>query len=131
MERNFIGIVSAFAAFSGIAFGHVLVRWLEYHSARLWVPFLFFGALGFFFEFLSLNIASLYAKAALGILGFTFLWDAIELLRQQRRVRRGHAPANPRNPRHRRFLELPNSSATTVDVLTDETHLHIETGVKN
>lgn len=131
MEQNFIGIVSAFAAFSGIAFGHVLVRWLEFHSVRLWMPFLFFGALAFLFEYLSLNIANLYAKAALGILGFTFLWDAIELLRQQRRVRRGHAPANPRNPRHRRFLELPNSTATTVDVLTDEIHPHLETRVKN
>jgi hypothetical protein len=43
-------------------------------------------------------------------------WDALELFRQQRRVERGHAPANPLNPRHARILaECP--AATTLDLL--------------
>lgn len=51
-----------------------------------------------------------------GILGVTLLWDALEFYRQQRRIQRGHAPANPNNPRHAKILaEFP--SATTIDWL--------------
>ncbi|MCX8062425.1 MAG: DUF4491 family protein [Anaerolineales bacterium] len=121
MEKNFIGVVSAIAAFSGIAIGHILVRWLEFRVVRLWIPLGSFLALGFSFEVFSLNILNLYAKTAFGIFGFTLLWDAVELIRQQQRVRCGHAPANPCNARHRRFLEVTPSSATTIDYLRDET----------
>jgi hypothetical protein len=43
--------------------------------------------------------------AVLGILGITLLWDALEMTRQQRRICKGHAHANPDNPRHARILE--------------------------
>ncbi len=36
-------------------------------------------------------------SGSLGIFGITLLWDALECVRQQRRVVRGHAPANPQN----------------------------------
>jgi hypothetical protein len=55
-------------------------------------------------------------SATTGILGFTFLWDALELTRQQNRIKKGHAPANPDNPRHARILQ-EHASATTVDLL--------------
>lgn len=122
MELNFVGIVAALVTFLGIAFGHIVVRWLEFRIARLWAPVLGFFALGFLSDLLSLATANLSAKIIFGISGFIFLWDAVELLRQQHRVRRGHAPANPRNPRHRHFLEMPSSSATTIDLLRDEIH---------
>ena len=44
------------------------------------------------------------------------LWDGIEFWRQQRRVWKGHAPANPSNPRHLRILS-ESSLATTFDLL--------------
>lgn len=131
MELSLVGIVSALATFSGIAFGHILVRWLEYRVAHIWMPFLAFLTLGFLFEFFSYSIINLYTKIAFGILGITFLWDAVELFRQQRRVRRGHAPANPRNPRHRWFLESPGTSATTIDFLRDEIYSYLESRLKN
>jgi hypothetical protein len=49
----------------------------------------------------------------------TLLFDGFELSRQERRIIRGHAPANPDNPRHAKILkEYP--SATTVDLLKRE-----------
>ena len=46
----------------------------------------------------------------------TVLWDALEFTRQHRRVVKGHAPANPSNPRHARIL-AEHSNATTLDLL--------------
>ncbi len=39
-----------------------------------------------------------------GLTGMALLWDVLELPRQARRVRIGHAPANPKNPRHAAIL---------------------------
>ena len=51
-----------------------------------------------------------------GILGVTLLWDSFEFYRQQKRIKHGHAPANPKNPRHSKILaEYPG--ATIVDWL--------------
>ena len=54
---------------------------------------------------------------ATGILGVTLLWDSFEFWRQQKRVIKGHAPANPDNPRHARILaenpSLPPSTCST------------------
>lgn len=111
MQTNAVGLVSAITAFLGIAFGHVVVRWLEFRVARLWIAILAFLSGGVVMEVLSLAVNDLYLKILLGISGMTFLWDAIELLRQQRRVRRGHAPANPGSPRHRNLLNDPSSSS--------------------
>jgi hypothetical protein len=55
-------------------------------------------------------------SAGSGIFAVTFLWDALEFLRQQNRIKHGHAPANPNNPRHAKILaEYPE--ATTFDWL--------------
>lgn len=120
MQTNAVGLVSAITAFLGIAFGHVVVRWLEFRVARLWIASVAFLSSGVVMEVLSLAVNDLYLKILLGVSGMTFLWDAIELFRQQRRVRRGHAPANPDNPRHRCLLDDPSSFATEVDPLRDE-----------
>ncbi len=123
MQLNFVGITAALSAFLGIAVGHVAVRSLEFHLVRLWLPILIFSILGLGLEIASLFITELYAKSALGIIGVTLIWDAVELLRQQRRVKRGYAPANPKNPRHQRFLKQPSSRATLIDYLKDDSHL--------
>jgi hypothetical protein len=51
-----------------------------------------------------------------GILGITLLFDALEFTPQQNRVKKGHAPANPNNPRHIKIL-AGYASATTIDLL--------------
>ncbi len=97
---NLVGLAAAGSAFLGIWLGHVSVRKIEFASERLRLPAIGFIGLGLCLEALSVVVNAPPASAALGIVGITLLWDALELKRQENRVRRGHAPANPDNPRH-------------------------------
>ncbi len=116
---NFIGAVAALTAFLSVWFGHVAVRKIEYISPAIWIPSTVFAILGIVVELLSLYTANRSLSTALGILGITLLFDAFELTRQQNRVKKGHAPANPANPRHAKILAA-YSSATTLDLLKCE-----------
>jgi hypothetical protein len=119
MDLNTIGLVAAVSTFLGVWFGHVYVRRIESISSTIWVPTTIFAMAGVAFIWLSLSTLNLSLSTALGILGITFLCDANEFRRQQNRVQKGHAPANPNNPRHTRLMrEYP--SATTVDLLKRE-----------
>jgi len=116
---NFIGLIAALTAFFSIWFGHVAVRKIEFTSPTLWLPTTIFAALGLIMEFISLSTANQPLSTAFGILGITLLFDALEFNRQQNRVKKGHAPANPNNPRHAKIL-TEHSSATTLDSLKRE-----------
>lgn len=119
MELNTIGFVAAASTFLGVWFGHVAVRKVEAISPTIWVPTTAFAVVGIALEWLSLSTSNLYLSTASGILGFTFLWDALEFTRQQNRIKKGHAPANPNNPRHARLMrDYP--SVTTLDLLKRE-----------
>jgi uncharacterized protein DUF4491 len=116
---NLLGPVAAFTAFFSIWFGHVAVRKIESISPIISIPSAIFAILGIACEWLSLKAPSLQLATVFGILGMTLLFDGFELSRQERRIIRGHAPANPDNPRHAKILkEYP--SATTVDFLKRE-----------
>lgn len=97
------GLVLGLTAFLSIWLGHVLVRELEYRLA--WLPWPLFLVAGLGVELAALLARTPLLSGVLGIAGMTLLWDAIEFRRQERRVRRGHAPANPANPRHQRMGE--------------------------
>jgi Domain of unknown function (DUF4491) len=113
---NPIGLTAALSAFLGIWLGHVSVRVIERNAKTLLPPIIVAVALGLALEALSLSTADRLLSTATGILGITILWDALEFVRQEKRVKKGHAPANPSNPRHTKFLaEYP--SATTLNVL--------------
>ncbi len=114
---NPLGAVAAVTAFAAIWVGHVTVRKVEYGVARLWIPTAIFLIAGVLLEWMALITPSMAPATVFGIIGITFLWNAFELRRQERRVRKGHAPANPENPRHAEILNQPGSPATTVDVL--------------
>lgn len=116
MDLNWIGIVAATATFFGVWAGHVSVRKIEYRTNAIWVPSLVALILGLLMELGAILSDDLYLSAALGILGITVLWDALEFWRQQLRVRKGHAPANPDNPRHMRIMQS-SGMATTIDWL--------------
>jgi hypothetical protein len=119
MEINTLGLVAAVTAFLSIWFGHVAVRKIEFVSPTIWLPTVIFAVLGLLTEYWSLITDHWSLKTVLGILGITLLWDAFEIYRQQNRVKHGHAPANPNNPRHAKILaEYP--SATTKDPLKRE-----------
>jgi hypothetical protein len=116
MELNTIGLVAAASTFLGVWFGHVAVRKIEFISTTIWLPTIVFAIVGITFEWFSLMTSNFLLSTACGILGFTFLWDSLEFTRQQNRIKKGHAPANPGNPRHMSLMRL-HPTATTVDLL--------------
>jgi hypothetical protein len=123
MTPNSAGLIAGLSTFLGIWLGHAAVRKVESFAPALWLPMLFFAGAGLALEYFSLQVSSRGLSACLGILGITLLWDAFELTRQQKRVRKGHAPANPRNPRHARILaEYP--AATPLNPLKREPVVH-------
>jgi len=119
MEINTIGFVAALSTFLGVWFGHVAVRKIESIAPAIWLPSAIFAVAGLAFEWLSFSTSNLHLSTASGILGFTLLWDALEFTRQQNRIKKGHAPANPDNPRHVRLL-AEHPKATMLDLLKRE-----------
>ena len=116
MNLNWIGPVAALGAFLGIWLGHVGVRKIEFIAPDIRLPALIAWTAGVLLEAASFAAGNLALSALLGILGVTLLWDGLEFRRQQNRVKKGHAPANPANPRHARILaEVP--TATTFNWL--------------
>lgn len=119
MDLSYVGLVAAASTFLGVWFGHVAVRKIESISPTIWLPTILFAVPGILFVWFSLSTSNVSLSTAFGILGFTFLWDALEFTRQQNRIKKGHAPANPRNPRHARLMgEYP--AATPLDLLKRE-----------
>ena len=116
MNINLLGPVAALTAFLSVWFGHVAVRKIEFHSRTIGLPAAAFAIAGLAIEFFSLKTSSFLLSTALGILGITLLFDAFEFIRQQKRIIKGHAPANPNNPRHARFMR-EYTSATDLDLL--------------
>lgn len=96
MTLQWSGVILAFITFGTIAFGHVAVRKLNYLYGTK--PARYVLLAGLVFLFLSLQTHNDLASAALGIVGITTLWDSYELIRQEERIRRGHAPRNPNRP---------------------------------
>lgn len=116
MELNLTGVAAALAAFLGIWLGHVSVRSIERKLKNLWLPVVLALVIGLALEVYSLSATHRLLSTVSGILGVTILWDSLEFVRQEQRVKKGHAPANPNNPRHVRILaEYP--SATSLDLL--------------
>src|SRR5512136_2443049 len=105
MTLNLVGPVAALTAFLSIWFGHVAVRKIEFNSRFIWLPAVAFAAAGLAIEFFSLETSNFLLSTVLGILGITLLFDAFEFTRQQKRIAKGHAPANPNNPRHAEILK--------------------------
>lgn len=116
MTYNLIGPISALATFLGIWAGHVLVREIEKHSASILLPAFSFAILGIGLLVSTFFTSSLILSAPMGIIGITALWDTYEFFRQEKRIKHGHAPANPRNPRHIKILKA-HTTATTLDLL--------------
>lgn len=119
MAINTLGLVAAVTAFLTIWGGHVAVRKVEAEARDIRIPMTVTVLLGLITEYVSLITINRPLSIALGILGITLLWDAFEIYRQQNRIKHGHAPANPNNPRHAKILK-EHSSATTLDLLKRE-----------
>lgn len=114
MELNYLGLVAALSGFLSVWLGHVAVRKIEAHAPTLWIPAGGALLLGLVVEVVSVMSENLYIAAVCGILGVTLFWDALEFYRQQKRVKQGHAPANPNNPRHAHILAAYPAASTLV-----------------
>lgn len=113
---NPIGLVAAITAFLAIWIGHVAVRKIEFISPTIWLPTTVFAIFGIVLETFSLPTVNRPLSTVFGITGITLLWDAFEFIRQQKRIIKGHAPANPNNPRHLKIM-VEHASATTFELL--------------
>lgn len=117
MQINLIGPSAALATFLGVWLGHVSVRKIERETVHLWKPTVIAILLSAGFGTASFLTTSLPLSAICGIFSVTLFWDALEIaVRQPKRIKHGHAPANPKNPRHARIL-AEYSEATTIDWL--------------
>jgi hypothetical protein len=116
MDLNLTGLAAALATFLGIWWGHVAVRVIEARLADIRPAMAIAVLLGLGTWTGAVFTESAPVAAALGILGVTLLWDGFEFYRQEKRIKTGHAPANPDNPRHARFLAA-YSATTTLDLL--------------
>lgn len=122
---NIIGLVAGITTFLAIWLGHVMVREVERKVHSIISPILICTAIALTCLFASLQTDSLTLSSFWGILAVTFLWDALEFYRQEHRIKQGHAPANPNNPRHAEILrQYP--SATIKDLLKQEPQAHPE-----
>ncbi len=117
MNINWLGPASALATFLGVWIGHVSVRKIEREVTRIWIPTALALLFGFGLLLASFLTPNMILSTICGILAVTLLWDALELaVRQPNRIKHGHAPANPNNPRHARILAT-HPEATTIDWL--------------
>lgn len=117
MDINWLGLASASATFFGVWIGHVSVRKIEREVERIWIPTTLSLLLGIGLLSASFLTPNLILSTICGILAVTLFWDALEFgIRQPNRIKHGHAPANPSNPRHAKILAT-HPNATTVDLL--------------
>ncbi|NJK78839.1 MAG: DUF4491 family protein [Chloroflexaceae bacterium] len=125
---QFAGFWMGLATFVGIWWGHVGVRWLEAHSRNIWPPIIVLAVAGILLNVFSVMVPALgiwsnpdvilTLSGVASIIGITLMWDAFEMYRQQNRVKKGHAPVNPNNPRHAAYLAA--GIGTTEDLLDRE-----------
>ena len=91
---NFAGIILGASAFVIVGLFHPVVIKAEYHfGKRCWWMFALVG-LGF-------CVAALFADNTVvssisGVIGFNCFWSIWELFQQEKRVKKGWFPANPK-----------------------------------
>ncbi|MBN2526013.1 MAG: DUF4491 family protein [Deltaproteobacteria bacterium] len=96
MMLQWAGPVFALTTVATIAVGHHLVRKLNYHfGTRPAIPLFVLGAGIFAGSFFS---DTDMVSGVLGIVGLTTIVDGVEILKQEKRIAKGHAPMNPNRP---------------------------------
>ncbi|MGN0186894.1 MAG: DUF4491 family protein [Paludibacteraceae bacterium] len=91
---NYSGIIVGLASFLIIGIFHPIVVKAEYYwSKRCWW---FFVAIGMAFCALSLSVADDVLSTLLGVVAFSSFWSVKELFEQEKRVKKGWFPKNPK-----------------------------------
>lgn len=88
------GIILGLVTFLIIGLFHPLVIKAEYHfGVRFWVVFLIMGLST---AGVSLFIADVVWSTLLGVFGFSCFWSIKEMFEQEKRVKDGRFPKNPK-----------------------------------
>ena len=91
---NLSGIFIGFSTFAIIGLFHPIVIKAEYYlGSKYWWIFLLMGIAGIFSSIL---IDHILASALLGVFGFSSLWSILEMFHQEKRVKKGWFPENPK-----------------------------------
>jgi hypothetical protein len=91
---HFNGIILGLATFLIIGLFHPLVIRAEYHfGVKFWMVFLISGLIT---TFASLLVTDTTLSAILGVFGFTCFWSIKEMFDQEKRVKEGRFPKNPK-----------------------------------
>ena len=91
---NWSGIVLGVSAFLLIGVFHPIVVKTEYYFGKgcWWV----FAIIGVAFCVASILVQDVISAAVLGVTGFSCFWSIFELFEQEKRVKRGWFPRNPK-----------------------------------
>lgn len=91
---NFEGILLGALSFVIIGIFHPIVIKAEYHFGRKSIPFFVVG--GVIFALLSLLVQQVYGSVLLGLIAFSSFWSVKEVIEQEKRVKKGWFPKNPK-----------------------------------
>lgn len=93
-ENHLLGLIIGLSTFLIIGIFHPIVIKAEYHfGTRCWWWFLVAGIV---MIVLTLLVDNVLVSALLGVTGFSCLWSILEVFQQEKRVKRGWFPRNPK-----------------------------------
>lgn len=91
---NFVGLIIGISTFLIIGLFHPIVIKLEYHfGVKSWIIFPIVGTAALV---TSLLIDNVIASSLLGVLAFSSYWSILEIFEQEKRVKKGWFPKNPK-----------------------------------
>jgi hypothetical protein len=91
---NYSGIIIGLSTFLIIGIFHPVVIKSEYYfGKKCWWIFLALGIAGLVLSYI---IANEIISAILGVFGFSCLWSIHEIFEQEKRVKKGWFPKNPK-----------------------------------
>lgn len=91
---NFVGLIIGISTFLIIGLFHPIVIKLEYHfGVKSWIIFPIVGTAALV---ASLLIDNVIASSLLGVLAFSSYWSILEMFEQEKRVKKGWFPKNPK-----------------------------------
>lgn len=94
MDLNFSGLIVGLVTFIVIGLFHPIVIKAEYHFGKgCWWAFLVAGII---FAGVSVFLSDLVYSTVAGVVSFSCFWSILELFEQEKRVKKGWFPSNPR-----------------------------------
>lgn len=91
---NFVGLIIGISTFLIIGLFHPIVIKLEYHfGVKSWIIFPIVGTAALV---ASLLIDNVIVSSLLGVLAFSSYWSILEIFEQEKRVKKGWFPKNPK-----------------------------------